>query len=165
MAGASKPSHDPTRTSKSIDAVCGAGRPVCRTLPDSWEARRIGGQLIEASTSMAMNYRAASRGRSHREFTAKMGIVAAEADETLGWLELIAQLELANGPEQQWLLRESRELVAIFGSSYHTAREKQKAGPKESAIWRSAIGGSTTRRSKIGRLKTPITRSPDRRFF
>jgi len=27
----------------------------CRTLPESWEARRIGGQLIDASTSVAVN--------------------------------------------------------------------------------------------------------------
>ena len=98
----------------------------CRSLPDTWEARRIGGQLIESSTSMAMNYRASTRGRSCREFTAKLGTVVEEADESLGWLELSMQLQLANGLDQQWLLREAGELVAIFGSSYHTAREKQR---------------------------------------
>lgn len=98
----------------------------CRTLPDAWESRRIGGQLIDSSTSTAMNYRAAGRGRSHREFTAKLGLVTEEADETLGWLELIAQLELARGPEMTWLLGESRELVAIFGSSYAMAKDKDR---------------------------------------
>ena len=96
----------------------------CRTLPNSWEARRIGGQLLDSSTSMAMNYRAAGRGRSYREFTAKLGTVAEEADESLGWLELIARVDLAAGSELQWLLGESRELVSIFGSSYATARER-----------------------------------------
>jgi len=75
---------------------------------------------------MAMNYRAAGRARSHREFTAKLGTVAEEADESLGWLELMTQLQMADGAEQQWLLQEAGELVAIFGSSYHTAREKQR---------------------------------------
>jgi four helix bundle protein len=98
----------------------------CRTLPDTWEARRIGGQLIDASTSVAMNYRAAGRGRSHREFTAKLGTVTEEADESLGWLEFIANLELARGPELIWLLREANELVAIFGSGYATAKEKDR---------------------------------------
>lgn len=98
----------------------------CRTLPDTWEARRIGGQLIDASTSVAMNYRAAGRGRSHREFTAKLGTVVEEADESLGWLELIAQLELARGLELIWLLGEANELLAIFGSSCATAKDKDR---------------------------------------
>src|SRR5258707_3500040 len=97
----------------------------CFALPDIWQVRRIGGQLIEASTSMAMNYRAAGRGRSHREFTAKLGTVVEEADESLGWLELITQLHLANGPEHQWLLAEARELVALFSSSYCTVIHKE----------------------------------------
>jgi len=104
----------------------------CRSLPDSWEARRIGGQLLESSTSMAMNYRAAGRGRSYREFTAKLGIVVEEADESLGWLELIAQVELATGSELQWLLGESRELVSIFGSSYATARDRLRRSRPDS---------------------------------
>ena len=116
----------------------------CRTLPDSWEARRIGGQLIDSSTSVAMNYRAAGRGRSHREFTAKLGTVTEEADETLGWLELLVELDLAQGPEATWLLGEARELVAIFGSSYATAKERETPEVlvsirKQSAITRSPI--------------------------
>ena len=95
----------------------------CRTLPDSWEARRIGGQLIDSATSVAMNYRAAGRGRSRAEFIAKLGIVVEECDESVGWLELTARLELSRGPELTWLLGESRELVAIFGKSQKTARE------------------------------------------
>src|SRR5262245_42140393 len=98
----------------------------CRTLPNTWETRRIGGQLIESSTSMAMNYRAAGRGRSHREFTAKLGVVVEEADESLGWLKLIAQVQPATGDELRWLLGESKELVAIFGSGYATAKDKDR---------------------------------------
>src|SRR5688500_4935491 len=97
----------------------------CRTLPHTWEARRIGGQLIDSATSVAMNYRAAGRGRSHREFTAKLGTVVEEADETLGWLELVTKLDLAHGPEITWLLGESKELIAIFGRGYATAKEKE----------------------------------------
>lgn len=98
----------------------------CRALSADWESRRIGGQLIDSSTSMAMNYRAAGRGRSHREFTAKLGVVTEEADETVGWLELISELDLARGAELTWLLAEARELVAIFGSSYATAKAKDR---------------------------------------
>jgi four helix bundle protein len=105
----------------------------CRSLADMWESRRVGGQLLDAATSAAMNYRAAGRGRSHREFTAKLGLVAEEADECVGWLELIAQADLARGPELLWLLGESKELMAIFGSGYATAKEKEAQKRRQKA--------------------------------
>jgi four helix bundle protein len=99
----------------------------CRTLQDSWEARRIGGQLIDSSTSVAMNYRAARRGRSRAEFIAKLGIVVEEADESSGWLELIAGRDLSkNASELAWLQREAEELLAIFASSQKTAKENAR---------------------------------------
>jgi four helix bundle protein len=98
-----------------------------KTLPETWDARKIGGQLIDSATSVAINYRAAGRGRSHREFTAKIGVVVEEVDETVGWLEMIAELKLSTDPELLWLLTEARELVAIFGRSYHTARAKERS--------------------------------------
>ena len=101
----------------------------CRTLPTSWEARRIAGQLIDCTTSVAMNYRAATRGRSRAEFIAKLGIVVEEADESVGWLELVAQLGLADGPEFAWLMGESKELLAIFGKSQKTAKENRQQTP------------------------------------
>src|SRR5262245_37037634 len=94
----------------------------CRTLPGTWEARRIGGQLIDSATSVYANYRATCRARSRAEFIAKIGVVAEEADESLGWLELIAALDLARGPELVWLRGESAELLAIFAASQKTAR-------------------------------------------
>jgi four helix bundle protein len=95
----------------------------CRTLSNTWEGRRIAGQLIDSATSAAMNYRAAGRGRSRAEFIAKLGLVAEEADESTGWLELITRLELSKGPELLWLRQESQELCAIFGKSQKTAKE------------------------------------------
>ena len=71
-----------------------------------------------------MNYRAARRGRSRAEFIAKLGIVVEEADESAGWLELIAELDLSkNASELAWLRREAEELLAIFASSQKTAKE------------------------------------------
>jgi len=95
----------------------------CRTLPETWEARRMAGQLIDSATSVAMNYRAAGRGRSRAEFIAKLGLVVEESDESVGWLELIARLELSSEPELMWLTGESQELLAIFGKSQITAKE------------------------------------------
>ena len=95
----------------------------CRTLPETWEARRMAGQLMDSATSVAMNYRAAGRGRSRAEFIAKLGLVVEDSDESVGWLELIARLELSSEPELMWLTGESQELLAIFGKSQITAKE------------------------------------------
>jgi four helix bundle protein len=98
----------------------------CRTLPSTWDARRIGGQLIDSSTSMAINYRASGRGRSTRDFIAKLGTVVEEADESVGWYEMIRRLELARGVEFARLYRESQELLAIFAASQITAKENYR---------------------------------------
>jgi len=101
----------------------------CRTLPGTWEARRIGGQLIDSATSVYGNYRATCRGRSRADFINKIGIVEEEADESLGWLELIGALEMASGSEFDWLLREADELTAIFSASHKTAQaNRQRRG-------------------------------------
>src|SRR5205807_284645 len=52
-----------------------------------------------------------------------VGTVVEEADESLGWLESIEQLQLAAGPEMGRLAAERHELVAIYGNSYRTAKE------------------------------------------
>ena len=87
-------------------------------------------QLAKAATSVAFNYRASCRARSHAEFTAKIGTVAEEADESLGWLEFAEAAPLADGPELARLLAESRELCAIFSASVGTARYNRRNPPQ-----------------------------------
>ena len=94
----------------------------CRELGNTWQGRHVAAQLIDSATSAAMNYRACGRGRSTREFIAKLGIVVEEADECVGWLELIDRTQLASDAELQWLRREANELVAIFAASHRTAK-------------------------------------------
>ena len=53
-------------------------------------------QLAKSATSMDMNYRASCRARSHAEFTAKLGLVAEEADETAEWLDVVAEAWMVN---------------------------------------------------------------------
>jgi four helix bundle protein len=94
----------------------------CRTIPTSVETQRIKSQLIAASTSVGANYRAARRARSHAEFTAKIGVVAEEADESTYWLELAIELELGSCETGRKLHDESVELMKIFGKASSTAR-------------------------------------------
>jgi len=95
---------------------------VFRSLPDSREGRVLGQQLLRAATSVAANYRAACRARSHREFLFKLGIVEEEADESLFWLEFIAEAGIIPGEKLKELVSEASQLTAIFVASRRTAK-------------------------------------------
>jgi four helix bundle protein len=95
-----------------------------RSLPYSPDAQTIGKQLLRSGTSVAANYRAACRSRSRAEFISKMSIVAEEADESVFWLEMMNETGLISVKKSENLLQEANELVAIFGASLRTAKEK-----------------------------------------
>ena len=99
---------------------------LCEKVPQTLAGRRISGQLIDAASAVSSNYRAACRGRSHAEFTAKIGTVAEEADETIGWLKLLESSGLLRADQIEWELQEANELTAIFAASFKTARENER---------------------------------------
>jgi four helix bundle protein len=74
------------------------------------------------STSIGANYRAACRGRSRAEFTAKLGIVLEEADEAVFWLELFQEGNIFPEEKLRDLVQEANELVSIFVCSLRTAK-------------------------------------------
>jgi four helix bundle protein len=95
-------------------------------LPRSRAADIVARQLLRSATSVGANYRAACRARSHREFTARLGVVEEEADESLYWLELLVEAELMPESRLQALIKEADELTAIFTAASHTARQNRK---------------------------------------
>lgn len=90
------------------------------------ELRIIGKQLIRSATSVAANYREASRARSDEEFTAKIDLCCQEADETQLWLELLRD-DCGIAPaltDPIW--KESDELISIFVTmSKNTKRHRE----------------------------------------
>jgi len=94
-------------------------------LPNRRSGNIIGNQLGRSASSVAANYRAACRGRSHAEFVAKLGIVEEEADETTFWLDIIPDTKNANIEEVEPLLKEARELTAIFTAASKTAKQNK----------------------------------------
>lgn len=83
-------------------------------LPRNPRFENIFMQLIDSASSQSANYRAARRARSRKEFIAKMGLVAEEADESENWLEVLTRAGVANTParitEITSLVIEAREL-------------------------------------------------------
>lgn len=95
---------------------------LCRELPTTIDGNHIGHQMIRCGTSVAANYRASCRARSRAEWTAKLGVVEEEWDETLFWLELSVDAHLVTRTRAQTLLKEADELTAIFVASLKTAK-------------------------------------------
>src|SRR5436305_3580532 len=85
-------------------------------LPRTRAGNVIGHQILRSATSVAANYRASGRARSKAEFISKIGIVIEEADETVLWLELLAEGNILAAAKLEGLLTEARQLLAIFFS-------------------------------------------------
>jgi four helix bundle protein len=92
-------------------------------LPNDPRCWVIGKQLMRSATSVGANDRAACRAQSRAAFIAKMAIFEEEADETLFWMEIIEDLDLAPSPPLlSSLITEAAELRAIAAASKRTAK-------------------------------------------
>jgi len=83
-------------------------------LPKTDAARVIGKQLLRSGTSVAANFREASRARTSAEFASKLEVCVQEADETELWLELLRDDCGITDPRLIELLKETNELIAIL---------------------------------------------------
>ena len=90
------------------------------------EVAVLGKQMLRSGTSVAANYREASRARSADEFIAKVEQCAQEADETQLWLELLRDDCGINLPEISSLWREADELIAIFVTMSINTKQHKK---------------------------------------
>lgn len=83
-------------------------------------------QVIRSSSSVAANYRAATRSRSNAEFLSKICIVVEEADETQFWLEYLLRVGVIEASETKALRSEIEQLVRLFTSIKKTMQGKVK---------------------------------------
>jgi four helix bundle protein len=103
-----------------------------RRLPKLPECQVCGKQYLRSSHAVFLNYRAAKRGRSRREFISKLAIVVEEIDECVGNLEYMRDGCIGL---DSTLFNEANELCAIFTASLATARKNYK---RESARIRAS---------------------------
>jgi four helix bundle protein len=94
------------------------------------EVRVIGNQMLRSGTSVAAQYREASRARSPDEFISKIDCCAQEADETQLWLELFTEKCSVPSKKTETLLKETNELISIFVTM--SKRTKANKNPKKS---------------------------------
>ncbi|MFH1613687.1 MAG: four helix bundle protein [Planctomycetota bacterium] len=93
-------------------------------LPKNKSADIIGKQLLRSATSVGANYRAACRGKSVADIIAKLAIVEEEADESIYWMELLAESGIVSKQHLQNIITEADELTAMTVSSIKTLRKR-----------------------------------------
>jgi four helix bundle protein len=95
------------------------------TLPKNKTGEVIEFQLVKAGTSVGANYREANRAESRNDFIHKLAIVEKESSESLYWLELCREAGFGRSALREWLLQESKELLAIFTSAGRTSKARR----------------------------------------
>ena len=98
-------------------------------LPGRIGSRNAYDQIVRASSGASSNYDAARRGRSRKEFIAKLGVAVEECDETVGWFQKIVKSRYASDGDVAELLGEAKQLRAILAASYATARRNNHGNP------------------------------------
>jgi four helix bundle protein len=99
------------------------------SLPNTRLAHVLGQQALRSGTSVAANFREASRARSDREFIAKLGLVEQELDELALWCDLLTEAKLVRPKRLSPLQAEIEELLKIVV----TTVTRTKKGRRRSA--------------------------------
>ena len=105
-------------------------------LPKTTEAQVLGKQIMRSGTSVGAHYREACRAKSNADFISKIEGGLQELDETLYWLELLADAKIVTPTRLEPLVQETNELIAMFVTMAKGVKQK-KAGvviPHPSAL-------------------------------
>ncbi len=89
-------------------------------------SRPVINQVIRSSSSVASNFRAATRARSDAEFYSKICIVVEECDETQFWFDYLQKINIIKSEEVKHVKSEIDQLVKIFSTIKKKLKEKQK---------------------------------------
>jgi four helix bundle protein len=84
----------------------------------------LGEQMLRSGTSVAANYREASRARSDAEFISKIELCTGEADETELWLELLEEKCGVPADKTNPVWSEADELISIFVTMAKNTKRK-----------------------------------------
>jgi len=95
---------------------------LCVALPKEWIAKVLGAQLLRSGTSVGANYRAVCRAKSTADFLNKLKIVEEECDESIFWMELLAENGFVKESRMRDLLKEADEILSIIVASAKTTR-------------------------------------------
>ena len=95
------------------------------TLPKDVSTEVITKQLLRSATSIGANIVEAKAASSKRDFTNFFSHSLKSANESLYWLGLLRDAKKMNNPQIDDLLKETKELANILGSSVLTLKGKK----------------------------------------
>ena len=90
---------------------------VFQALPKNEEAHILGKQFLRSASSTGANYRAACCARSKAEFYAKLSITIEEADESLFWMEILAESNIIPLNRLESLIQEATEIIKVLSKA------------------------------------------------
>src|SRR5688572_27731521 len=105
---------------------------LCMQLPYNPINRNYINQIVRCSSSVGANYRAACRAKSKADFINKLRIVEEEMDETMYFLELLAEFNPEHKIELRALYKETDELLAMIVTSINTSLRNLQAQKNKS---------------------------------
>ena len=82
------------------------------------------GQIVRSSASMGANYRAACRAKSTKDFVYKLQVVEEETDETMFFLELLAEFNEKHKVEMRAIYKDTETILKIIVTSIKTSQKK-----------------------------------------
>ena len=82
-------------------------------------------QILRSGTSVAANFRAATRARSLAEYYAKICIVVEECDETQFWFEILEKANLVKKDTTENLHNTITELLKVLTATKYKLRQKR----------------------------------------
>ena len=98
---------------------------IAKLLPDTFEGRHLGSQLIRSGTSPALNYGEAQGAESKRDFLHKIRVILKELRESLICVKIIKKRNLIDDASKLGKgFAESNELISIFVKTAKTVQDK-----------------------------------------
>ena len=108
---------------------------LCQKLPANKVNNTYIDQILRSSASMGANYRAACRGKSSKDFVYKLQVVEEETDETMFFLELLAEFNEKHRPPMRLIYKDTETVLRIIVASIKTAqRNESKTDMQQSKI-------------------------------
>ena len=94
-------------------------------LPKTTEAQVLGKQVLRSGTSVGAHLREGKRSRSDAEMISKTEGALQELEETMYWLELLADSGIVKAELLSDLMKEAYELTAILVTSVKTIKKRR----------------------------------------
>jgi four helix bundle protein len=96
---------------------------LVESLPSSRAAKLIGDHLLRSGLYVSVNYRAACRAFSDTDFISRLGYTIEYVDESLHWLEMLAEADIVSKNKLELLMQEANDLMAVLTTTARTSRE------------------------------------------